>query len=153
MSGKGAQQYRALQKRVESGEDLIWSAELYYHLAVLTGNGLDVSQERNRKTVLELVDKGLTFNERDTDLLSYKAWVLKKGGMPEEAIAMYKALLEKNPQSDVALRGIADIYYEGDLDYAKRPLGTLCLYDDESPWVAYKLSRTERKMLESREDE
>ena len=46
----------------------------------------------------------------------------------------------------------ADIYYEGDLDYAKRPLGTLCLYDDESPWVAYKLSRTERKMLAKKED-
>ncbi len=43
----------------------------------------------------------------------------------------------------------ADIYYEGDLDYEKRPYGTLCLYDDESPWVPYKLSRTERKMLEA----
>jgi hypothetical protein len=41
----------------------------------------------------------------------------------------------------------ADIYYLGDLDYEERPLGTLCLYDDESPWVDYKLSRTERKML------
>ena len=119
---RALQQYRALQKRVESGEDLIWSAELYYHLAVLTGNGLDVSQERNRKTVLELVDKGLTFNEQDTDLLSYKAWVLKKGGMPEEAIAMYNALLEKNPQSDVALRGIADIYYEDLNRYAAQAL-------------------------------
>ena len=47
----------------------------------------------------------------------------------------------------------ADIYYEGDLDYEKRPYGTLCLYDDQSPWVSYKLSRTERKMLERREDE
>ena len=46
----------------------------------------------------------------------------------------------------------ADIYYEGDLDYEKRPLGTLCLYDDESPWVAYKLSPTERKMLAKKED-
>ena len=46
----------------------------------------------------------------------------------------------------------ADIYYEGDLDYEKRPLGTLCLYDDESPWVAYKLSRVERKMLAKKED-
>ena len=46
----------------------------------------------------------------------------------------------------------ADIYYEGDLDYEKRPLGTLCLYDDESPWVDYKLSRTERKMLAKKED-
>ncbi len=47
----------------------------------------------------------------------------------------------------------ADIYYEGDLDYEKRPYGTLCLYDDASEWVSYKLSRTERKMLAKREDE
>ena len=47
----------------------------------------------------------------------------------------------------------ADIYYEGDLDYEKRPYGTLCLYDDESPWVDYKLSRNEQKMLAKREDE
>ncbi len=44
----------------------------------------------------------------------------------------------------------ADVYYKGDLDYEKRPYGTLCLYDDESPWVPYKLSRTERKMLENK---
>ena len=47
----------------------------------------------------------------------------------------------------------ADVYYKGDLDYEKRPYGTLCLYDDESPWVSYKLSRSERKMLTRREDE
>lgn len=105
-------QYRALQKRVESGEDLMWSAELYYHLAVLTGNQMDLSQEENRKTVLDLVDKGLSFNEQDTDLLGYKAWVLNKGGNPEEAIEMYRKVAQKNPNSVVALQGIADLYYE-----------------------------------------
>ena len=105
-------QYRALQKRVEAGENLIWSAELYYRLAVLTGNHLDVTREANRKNLLMLIDKGLEFNEQDTDLLHYKAWILKKSGLQEDAIAMYQVLLEKNPQSDVALRGIADAYYE-----------------------------------------
>lgn len=47
----------------------------------------------------------------------------------------------------------ADVYYMGDLNYEERPYGTLCLYDDASEWVAYKLSRTERKMLEGREQE
>ena len=47
----------------------------------------------------------------------------------------------------------ADIYYNKDLDYEKRPYGTLCLYDDESPWATYKLSQIERKMLAKREDE
>lgn len=44
----------------------------------------------------------------------------------------------------------ADVYYLGDLNYEERPYGTLCLYDDESEWVAYKLSPTERKMLEGK---
>ena len=115
-------QYRALQKRVETGEDLIWSAELYYRLAVLTGNQSDLSREGNRKTVLEIVDKGLAFNEQDADLLAYKAWVLKKGGLQEEAIAMYRTLEEKNPNSTVALRGIADLYYENLNSHAEEAL-------------------------------
>ena len=77
---KGAlKQYQALRKRVEAGEDLMWSSELYYHLAVLTGNQLDLNRDGNRLVVLELVDKGLSHNEQDTDLLAYKAWILKKG--------------------------------------------------------------------------
>lgn len=104
--------YQALQKRVEAGENLMWSPELYYHLAVMTGNQMDLRQEKNRTAVLELIDRGLSFNEQDTDLLTYKAWVLKSSGLQDEAIAMYRALAEKNPDSTVALRGIADLYYE-----------------------------------------
>ena len=44
----------------------------------------------------------------------------------------------------------ADIYYKGDLDYEERAYGTLCLYDDASLWVDYKLSPTERKMLKNK---
>ena len=110
---KGAlKQYKTLRKRVESGEDLMWSAELYYHLAVLTGNQLDLTRDGNRLVVLEIVDKGLSHNEQDTDLLSYKAWVLKRGGLYEEAIEMYRKLLLKNPDSVNAMRGIADLYHE-----------------------------------------
>lgn len=105
-------QYQTLRKRVEAGEDLMWSPELYYHLAVLTGNQLDLSRDGNRLVVLDIVDKGLSYNEQDTDLLAYKAWVLKKGGQQEDAIEMYRKVAEKNPNSTVVLRGIADLYYE-----------------------------------------
>lgn len=105
-------QYRALQQRVEAGENLIWSNELYYRLAVLAAKQLDVSKEANRKTVMALIDKGLEFHSQDPDLLRLKAWVLKKAGLQEDAIAMYQTMLEKNPGSEVALRGIADAYYE-----------------------------------------
>ena len=105
-------QYRVLQKRVESGENLVWAPDLYYRLAILNGNQMDVSREINRKIVLELVDKGLAADGQNGDLLSYKAWVLKQGNLQAEAIAMYQLLLEKNPDSAVALRGLADLYYE-----------------------------------------
>lgn len=105
-------QYQALRKRVEAGEDLVWSGELYFHLAVLTGNHMDLSREENRQTVLEIVDQGLTFQEQDSDLLAYKAWVLKKGGLYKDAIEMYRKVAQKSPNSTAALRGLADLYYE-----------------------------------------
>ena len=120
---KGAlKQYTAIQKRVEAGEDLIWAAELYYRIAVLTGNRIDLGYQIERKIVLEIIDKGLKYSEQDADLLSYKAWVLKKGGLHEEAIAMYRALEAKNPESIVAIRGIADLYYEDLNCYAQEAL-------------------------------
>ena len=105
-------QYRAIQKKLGAEQDFLWEPELYFHLAVLTGNPLDLRQAHNRDTVLQLVDKGLEAYSQDTDLLTYKAWVLKQGGLQEDAIAMYQALLEKDPNASVALRGIADLYYE-----------------------------------------
>ena len=110
---KGAlRQYHAIRKRVESGEDLMWTTELYYHIADLTATEQNISGEETRKTVLEIIDKGLSYNEYDDDLLSYKAWVFKKGGLEQEAIVIYQKILQKNPNSVTALRGLADLYFE-----------------------------------------
>lgn len=105
-------QYRTLAERIDAGEALFFREELFYHLAVLTGNQLDVSLEENRKSILRIVDQGLEKNPQDADLLAYKAWVLKRGGLLEEAIEMYRSLLQKNPNATTALRGMADLYYE-----------------------------------------
>ena len=115
-------QYRALQKRLEAGEDTILGAELYFHTALLTGNQMDASREGNRNRVLELINKGLAYNEQDTDLLAYKAWILKQDGLMDDAIAMYRALAEKNPKSTIALRGMAELYYEDLHNYADKAL-------------------------------
>lgn len=111
-------QYQALVKRVEAGENMIWLPELYFHLAVLTGNQC----QGNWEPVLELIEKGLALYGQDRDLLNYKAWVLTKSGRPEDAIAMYRQLLQENPQSVTALRGLADLYYEDLSRYAKEAL-------------------------------
>lgn len=115
-------QYQAIQEKVEAGGDLLLAPELYLHLASLNGNQLDLRQESSRNAVLELVDKGLTHNAQDTDLLDYKAWVLKQAGLLDEAISMYRALAEKNPGSVAALRGLADLYYDDLSRYAGEAL-------------------------------
>lgn len=115
-------QYRALRQRVEAGETLQFSEELYYHLAVLIGNQLDLTEERSRNTVLKLIDKGLAFNEQDADLLSYKAWILTQNRLGKEVLAMYNAILEKDPHSLLALRGLADLYYHNLNRHAQKAL-------------------------------
>lgn len=65
----------------------------------------------------------------------------------------YRFVFENIEVRPDTLYVFADFYYQGDKNYEKRPYGTLCLYDDESSWITYKLSRTERKMLEKKEDE
>ncbi len=104
--------YRSIRNRVEKGETLMWSAELYYRIAVLTGNRLDLSQESGRKTVLGIIGEGLSCDSRHEDLLRYKAWVLKQGGSQEAAIEMYRSMLASDPESPIALEGMAELYYE-----------------------------------------
>ena len=111
-SDRAMKLYNALRKRVEAGENLLFGAELYYRLAVLMGRQLDTSLEKTQKAILLAIDRGLAIQEQNGDLLSYKAWVLKQCGMAEDALAMYRTLEEKNPGSPVALRGIADTYYD-----------------------------------------
>ncbi len=42
----------------------------------------------------------------------------------------------------------ADIYYTGDIDYAKQPYGSLCLYDYISPDIAVELDKKDFEALE-----
>ncbi len=139
-------QYQALQKRLEAGEDLMLSAELYFRIAVLTGNQTDVSQEHNRAKVLDIVDKGLTFDPQDPDLLAYKAWVLKKGDLYKEAIDMYQKVLHKNPNSLVALQGIADLHYEDLHSSADKALTCYekLLDTQKTPWIYYRAATCKR---------
>lgn len=104
--------YRSIRNRVEKGELLMWSAELYYRIAVLTGNRLNLRQESSKNTVLGIIGEGLSHDSHHEDLLRYKAWVLKQSGAQEDAIEMYRSMLASDPDSPVALEGMAELYYE-----------------------------------------
>ncbi len=116
----------------------------------------DKSEELFDLTLVTTTDK--TPNNREdnanTDNLTMERYYPSASTRTETSLHTYYRFVFDNVEiTPDMLFVFADIYYEGDLDYAKRPYGTLCLYDDQSPWEAYRLSRTERKMLESREDE
>lgn len=41
----------------------------------------------------------------------------------------------------------ADVYYLGDKNYNESPYGALCLYDNGSAWLTYKMTTDDRKAL------
>ena len=116
----------------------------------------DKSEELFDVTLVTTTD--LTPDNREdnanTDALEMKRYTPSAATRAETSLYTYYRFVFDNIEiTPEMLYVFADIYYEGDLNYEEPAYGTLCLYDDESPWVIYKLSRTERKMLAKREDE
>ena len=115
----------------------------------------DKSEELFDLTLITTTDKTPENREdnQNNDALAMKRYYPSAATRTETSLYTYYRFVFDNIEvTPDMLYVFADIYYEGDLDYEKRPLGTLCVYDDESPWVSYKLSRTERKMLAKKED-
>ena len=116
----------------------------------------DNSEELFDVTLVTTTD--LTPDNREdnanTDVLEMKRYTPSAATRAETSLYTYYRFVFDNIEiTPEMLFVFADVYYEGDLNYEEPAYGTLCLYDDESPWVTYKLSRTERKMLAKREDE
>jgi hypothetical protein len=116
----------------------------------------DKSEELFDVTLVTTTD--LTPDNREdnanTDVLEMKRYTPSAATRAETSLYTYYRFVFDNIEiTPEMLYVFADVYYEGDLNYEEPAYGTLCLYDDESPWVTYKLSRTERKMLSKREDE
>ena len=116
----------------------------------------DKSEELFDVTLVTTTD--LTPDNREdnanTDVLEMKRYTPSAATRAETSLYTYYRFVFDNIEiTPEMLFVFADVYYEGDLNYEEPAYGTLCLYDDESPWVTYKLSRVERKMLAKREDE
>ena len=61
----------------------------------------------------------------------------------------YRYVFENVPMEKHTVGVFADFYYLGDLDYGKKPYGTLCLYDDEAKWVEQPLSKNDIAALDA----
>lgn len=132
---KAFRQYQAIARQVENGGEMMYISQLYYRMAMLMSKQADASKEEDREILLAVLEKGLANDKFDEDCLSFKAWLLQKGGKLEEAIAMYRGL-----NTTAAEMKLAELYYSDLERYAaealacyesllqKRQSAELCFY-------------------------
>jgi hypothetical protein len=104
-------------------------------------------------TVTDRTPNDLTDNENEDAKLKTRYFPSAAVRTETSLYTYYRFVFDNVEITPDMLYVFADVYYMGDLNYEERPYGTLCLYDDASELVAYKLSRPERKRLERREQE
>ncbi len=61
----------------------------------------------------------------------------------------YRYVFEGVTIEDLTVGIFADVYYTGDIDYEAKPYGSLCIYDDLTPWRPYQLTKADRAKLAS----
>lgn len=112
---KALELYRTLAQRVEKGEGMIEPAKLYFRLLLLEADHLDANKAEDRAKMLALADKALSYDENDLPSLDYKAWLLKRDGKRDEAIAIYLRLEKESRRNMGVEEELAELYY-ADLD-------------------------------------
>ncbi len=71
-----------------------------------------------------------------------------------ETTALYtyeRYLFDGVTVEDLTVGVLVDIYYVNDIDYNKEAYGRLCIYDNESEWLDYDLTRADIKRLKGEE--
>ena len=70
---KALELYRHIAARMENGETLDEASKLYFRLLVREAEHLDAGKSEDRARMLELAEKGLSYNADDFACLDYKA--------------------------------------------------------------------------------
>ncbi|MBQ4344043.1 MAG: tetratricopeptide repeat protein [Erysipelotrichaceae bacterium] len=108
---KALELYRMLASRIEKGEPFQEASKLYFRLLCLEAEKLDANKSEDRAKMLELAEKGLSYDENDFSCLDYKAWLLKRDGQREEALAIYHRLEAVPRRSMNVEEELAQLYY------------------------------------------
>lgn len=66
--------YYDIAERLESGEYLPWGSKVYYRIAVCMGAQIDDNDEESRKSLKEIIVKGLRLDPTDPDLMKCLKW-------------------------------------------------------------------------------
>lgn len=137
---RALEMYRDLAARVESGEVLEDASKLYFRLLCLEAESLDANKSEDREKMLELAEKGLSHNEQDVLCLDYKAWLLKRDGQRDAALAIYHQLEEVANHSINVEGELAELYYrdlDHDADKALHYYKKLLEYDEQPAYLFY----------------
>ena len=132
--------YRALAARIEHGETLEEASKLYFRLLCLEAEHLDAGKSEDRAKMLELAEKGLSYNENDFPCLDYKAWLLKRDGRRDEALAIYHQLEAVPRRSMNVEEELAELYYKDldrDADKALHYYKMLLEQDEQPAYLFY----------------
>ena len=132
--------YRTLAARMEKGEVLEEASRLYYRLLCLEAEHLDAGKHEDRVKMLDLAEKGLAYNKNDYPCLDYKAWLLKRDGQREEALAIYHQLESVPRRSMNVEEELAELYYKDlnrDADKALHYYKMLIEQDEQPAYLFY----------------
>ena len=64
---------------------LLDGAVLYYRMANLMAQKMELEKESDRNILISMADKGLALEPQDQDCLGLKAWLLVRSGKLQEA--------------------------------------------------------------------
>lgn len=138
---KAIEAYDAVIERIENGEEMDFSAAIFYRYAILTSKKMGNLDEEKIEQLIAILDRGLKFDKVDIDCLDYKAWlVTKQKNKTEEAIELYHTLenyLENNRNIE---RQLADLYYRNvskNADKALHYYKLLLARDKEDPVILF----------------
>lgn len=131
--------YQKIARKVEAGEQILWGSELYYRMAYLMGDSMNMGKEEDRELLIAMLDKGLALYDQDPECLGYKAWILQRGGKIREAVELYKGILEKNKHSVIAKQGLMRLYQNNVSVCAKEALAwyEACASEGATPELCY----------------
>lgn len=115
--------YQEMARSVEAGDEMFWTSQLYYHVAVIMGRQMDIQNPDDFDILISVINKGLAYDGFDEDCLNYMAWLYKRTGRIDEALNIYHELEEKQPHSIMIKNNLAELYYEELGRYADKALG------------------------------
>ena len=114
--------YQQMARSVEAGDEMFWTSQLYYHMAVIMGRQTDIQNPADFDILISVINKGLAYDGSDEDCLNYMAWLYKRSGRIEDALNIYHTLEGKQPNSITIKNNLAELYYEKLSIYADKAL-------------------------------